>query len=445
MPTVSKYASYHTADISGYTNPSNAYAEGDSLYATAAPGKDSVISAFWGFDAFSEAELPVGSVIDSITFVTCYHVSTQSSIATQNCSVAIDGNIYTAEVSDNSEPLSDYQFTSVITSFRALSYYRSANHLQLHTSSARGSSNTKVTFSIEYVKITITYHAGLASTVDSGKISSLVPAYGFLYNFWAIRNAAYLANSGWHVATTDEFLALYTYLGGTLQYTYYPVAGNTVGAIVKEAGTDHWLNSGGTNDVLFNWRGNGARNSSAFGSLNHVGYLFTDCDADGGWVYTPYDNSSLLETLGKFTAAYKNYGCAVRLVKDSTSLSNGEHGTYTGNDGKVYDTVCINGVEWLSYNLCETQYRDKTPIAEVTDQSAWNSLSTGALCAYNNTWSNAFSIVNQPTVTGNLSVVGDVWQSYSLKVYIAGSWTAKPLKRYNGASWVPATLKAFTS
>jgi hypothetical protein len=37
------------------------------------------------------------------------------------------------------------------------------------------------------------------------------------------------------------------------------------------------------------------------------------------------------------------HGHSVRLVKESTSLSDGQEGTYTGNDGKVYKTICIDG------------------------------------------------------------------------------------------------------
>jgi hypothetical protein len=79
-------------------------------------------------------------------------------------------------------------------------------------------------------------------------------------------------------------------------------------------------------------------------------------------------------------------GLSIRLLKDSTSLSHGQTGTYTGNDGRVYATICIGSQEWISQNLLETQFRDKSNVAEVVDNSAWVALTTPAFCAYNNDW-----------------------------------------------------------
>ena len=76
------------------------------------------------------------------------------------------------------------------------------------------------------------------------------------------------------------------------------------------------------------------------------------------------------------------------LVKNSTTLSPGETGTYTGNDGKTYDTICIGTQEWMSEDLRETKYRGLSSIPNVTDNTAWFNLSTGAYCIYNNDLNN---------------------------------------------------------
>ena len=86
------------------------------------------------------------------------------------------------------------------------------------------------------------------------------------------------------------------------------------------------------------------------------------------------------------------FGMSVRPVKDSTILTHGQSGTYVGNDGKVYRTICIGTQEWLADNLCETLYRDGSPIPEVTDAATWAALTTGARCSYDNDESNAFTI-----------------------------------------------------
>ena len=86
-------------------------------------------------------------------------------------------------------------------------------------------------------------------------------------------------------------------------------------------------------------------------------------------------------------------GRSARLCRNATSeellLPNGTPcSPYTGNDGKIYRTVKIGNRVWIADNLAETKYRDKSTIPEVTDNSAWAALSTGACCAYNNDHNN---------------------------------------------------------
>ena len=110
----------------------------------------------------------------------------------------------------------------------------------------------------------------------------------------------------------------------------------------------------------------------------------------GGAPYMEFNTASFV--LGFDSIVPKLAGAAVRLIKSVTSLSDGETGTYTGNDGKVYRTICIGTQEWLADNLCETLYRDGSPIPEVTDAATWAALTTGARCSYDNDESNAFTI-----------------------------------------------------
>ena len=91
------------------------------------------------------------------------------------------------------------------------------------------------------------------------------------------------------------------------------------------------------------------------------------------------------QLVSRSSVAYQEKkGLSVRLVKNSTTLSNGQIGSYIGNDGKVYPTICINNQEWLATNLEETKYRDGNLIPNVTDNAEWTTLTTGAYCTYNN-------------------------------------------------------------
>jgi uncharacterized protein (TIGR02145 family) len=53
-------------------------------------------------------------------------------------------------------------------------------------------------------------------------------------------------------------------------------------------------------------------------------------------------------------------------------------------DGNTYSTVSIGDQCWMKENLKTTTYRNGTPIPNVTDNSAWESLTTGAYAWYEN-------------------------------------------------------------
>ncbi len=56
----------------------------------------------------------------------------------------------------------------------------------------------------------------------------------------------------------------------------------------------------------------------------------------------------------------------------------------TDYDGNTYNTVQIGTQLWLQENLKVTHYRNGNTIPEVTDDAAWNALTSGAYCNYNN-------------------------------------------------------------
>ena len=58
-------------------------------------------------------------------------------------------------------------------------------------------------------------------------------------------------------------------------------------------------------------------------------------------------------------------------------------------DGNSYNTVSIGSQCWMAANLKTTKYRDNTAIPNVTSDTTWNILTTGAYCYYNNTPSNS--------------------------------------------------------
>ena len=216
--------------------------------------------------------------------------------------------------------------------------------------------------------------------------------YGFMYNWYAANDSRNIANTGWSVPTISNQQTLSTFLGGN----------NVAGGKLKETGFVHWdsPNTSATNTSNFNARGGGERNDStgafsalkisqsywAQGSTGTSGYVSTVAYASG--TYTAYDGAN-------FITKQKQFGIGVRLIKDTTSLTNGQTGTYTGNDGKVYRTICVGTQEWVADNLVETKYRNLDAIPEVIPNATWTALSTGARCSYGNDPGNA-----NPTCTG---------------------------------------------
>ena len=69
-------------------------------------------------------------------------------------------------------------------------------------------------------------------------------------------------------------------------------------------------------------------------------------------------------------------------VKFNSTLGYGI--TVADKDGNTYKTIKIGSQTWMAENLRVTKYRNGDPIPNVTDNTNWASLTTGAYCWYNN-------------------------------------------------------------
>jgi uncharacterized protein (TIGR02145 family) len=220
---------------------------------------------------------------------------------------------------------------------------------------------------------------------------------GILYNWYAANDFRNISSSNdWRLPVNEEPYDLLTFVDPSGTF-----GNNIAGEYLKEFDSSYWFppNPGANNSSKFNARGSGKR-----GNLGN----FSNIKADAGyWSNSPFDTSteatiSLLSNSSSMFFVYKQFngaptdnkksGRSIRLIKTSTSLSDGQEGTYVGNDGKVYRTICIGTQEWLADNLAETQYRNGDLIPNVTDSSTWSGLTTGARCFYDNNESNAYSI-----------------------------------------------------
>jgi len=191
------------------------------------------------------------------------------------------------------------------------------------------------------------------------------------------------------VPEDSDVETLRTYLGGAA----------VAGGKVKESGYTYWNspNTGATNEAKFNLHGSGQRSAldGTFSGIKTLGDFWTTTSFTTEYAYHGYCNSSNANLYLAANLVPKKNGGGIRLIKTTTTLTNGQTGTYTGNDGKVYRTICIGTQEWLADNLAETKFRNGdylhgyelgvyTPISNAN----WAALTTDGVCCYNDDTAN---------------------------------------------------------
>lgn len=236
--------------------------------------------------------------------------------------------------------------------------------------------------------------------------------YGNLYNGYALSDSRNICASGWHLPENSDFNTLITAVGGA--------SGNA--PKLKATGTTYWLTgNNGTNEVGLDLRGGGQRSTIGYFELRSTCKIWSNTLTDYGGVIgirrtafeLNYGDDDIY--LGIAAVPYTQ-GLTVILVKDSTTLSDGEEGYYLGNDNRLYKTICIGTQEWLAEPLTETKYRNGDSIPLVLDQTNWNALDSGGYSYYNGMITNSYISANPDT----LIVTGKDWSTS----YIPATTTA---------------------
>jgi uncharacterized protein (TIGR02145 family) len=127
---------------------------------------------------------------------------------------------------------------------------------------------------------------------------------------------------------------------------------------------------------------------------------------------------------------YYIYGFRIARCEGLSKIS----GTMTDQDGNVYATIKIGNQWWMAENLKVTHYRNGDAIPNVTDDTEWGNLTSGAYCAYNNDNNNIKTyglLYNWYSIDDNRNIAPEGWH-----VPTDEEW--KQLEQYLGMSQTDA-------
>jgi len=109
--------------------------------------------------------------------------------------------------------------------------------------------------------------------------------------------------------------------------------------------------------------------------------------------------------------ATNSVGTAYGNVIPFTTFEPGK-GTVEDIDGNLYQVVKIGNQWWMAENLKVTHYRNGESIPDVTDNTAWSNLGTGACCCYDNNSSHVTTyghLYNWYAVDDSRSIAPEGW------------------------------------
>jgi hypothetical protein len=248
------------------------------------------------------------------------------------------------------------------------------------------------------------------STFSTG--STVFVNYGYLYNWYCVFTGK-LAPGGYRVAYDHDFRNLMDHLGNTTPHSSgYQTEFHQIRS-VRDSEYDYprWNSVvPGTSDIykLNFLPGGGRQVTGLFESdvftlqmwtlSGNVSYPYTSGDPEDpntptDPMYTPrrrvvYDMELWSDNFLYWGVSWI-YGASIRCVRDASAEEQLlEDGTFldivTDADGNKYRTVKIDNLVWFASNLYTTKYNDGEEIPNITDNTEWSGLDSGAYCSYEN-------------------------------------------------------------
>ena len=137
---------------------------------------------------------------------------------------------------------------------------------------------------------------------------------------------------------------------------------------------------------------------------------------NGSLIYT-ISGTTTSAGIASFEISIGGKTCAMNVTVNDVTQTVGIPGpSITDSEGNTYKTVTIGTQQWMAENLKVTKYNDGIDIPNITDNTQWFQLTTGAWAYYNNdvTYNVKYGKLYNwyavsPTVNGNKNVCPTGW------------------------------------
>jgi len=187
----------------------------------------------------------------------------------------------------------------------------------------------------------------------------------------------------------------------------------------------------------------------SFSSINVLGltaYLEGSTIANGeGYLNFRVTGSPLTGGKAVFPLRFGGRSCNFEVDVKPLEIRQGQ--PITDKDGNTYKTVYIGTQQWMAKNLKVSKYNDGTIIPNITDNTQWLNLTSGAWCYYDNNAANNAKygkLYNwyavSPTTNGNKNICPTGWhvptdaEWWVLTDYLGGV-TGGKLKEVGTTNW----------
>lgn len=185
--------------------------------------------------------------------------------------------------------------------------------------------------------------------------------FGLYYRSDIVHYSKSIAASGWRIPSLNDFIAICSVFGSP--YSQSPA--------LRAIGEEYWYYFGidATNLTKLSFIGSGVYypTTNAFEGIRSLCEINFSSNAVPGYFDCAQFYSETYD-IDIFSRTIQE-NVPLRVCRTNMNMSDGEKGSYVGNDGKVYQTVCWAHIEMITSNLVETKFSNGSDIPVVTNSA----------------------------------------------------------------------------